>query len=433
MRRIVFGLLFAALVYWSCTALGRGTAAAGPERASDPDLAQMLGNSPTGAPTGAAAGAPTKDQQAPSASHPADAGAGAGGAGNAPLSAAKVDGAAPSPAPVADAELERAFQILVTAIEAGDQAARSQALRLLSRDDLAQAHRTRLRTLLGLDAATLPPGALDDIDAVLAKLGDNNAFLQSNEGRALGHRAVELLAGLDDERAVQKGTQLLDRCMRGSIERKDKQAIAFVDEAYKAYRPFADRVLCDPANLTGARSYTVAKGDSLAAIAARFRKEGVAIDEGSLAILNRIHNMNAIRVGQRIRVPMDPLHAVVEKRSYLMAVYLGERMLRLYWVGHGEDGKTPVAEFTVAEKLKDPDWDSPRGRIPFGSPENILGRYFVKFDHPSYVGFGAHGTPMPETIGTQSSAGCIRMLDADIEELFRLLPRKAKVEIRDSH
>jgi lipoprotein-anchoring transpeptidase ErfK/SrfK len=40
---------------------------------------------------------------------------------------------------------------------------------------------------------------------------------------------------------------------------------------------------------------------------------------------------------------------------------------------------------------------------------------------------------MPETIGTQSSAGCIRMLDADIEELFRLLPRKAKVEIRDSH
>ena len=55
------------------------------------------------------------------------------------------------------------------------------------------------------------------------------------------------------------------------------------------------------------------------------------------------------------------------------------------------------------------------------------------FRSPSYSGFGAHGTPMPETIGTMSSAGCIRMYDNDIEELYKVLPRKAKVVVRDSH
>jgi lipoprotein-anchoring transpeptidase ErfK/SrfK len=103
-------------------------------------------------------------------------------------------------------------------------------------------------------------------------------------------------------------------------------------------------------------------------------------------------------------------------------------------VGHGSDGKTPVTEFVVAEKLKDPDWYSPDGPVyPAGSPENILGHYFISLENPGYTGFGVHGTPKPETIRTMSSMGCIRMYDADIDELFRLLPRKAKVEVRDSH
>ena len=48
----------------------------------------------------------------------------------------------------------------------------------------------------------------------------------------------------------------------------------------------------------------------------------------------------------------------------------------------------------------------------------------------SYTGFGIHGTPQPDTICTMSSAGCIRMFAPDIDELFRLLPAGAKVEIR---
>ena len=60
----------------------------------------------------------------------------------------------------------------------------------------------------------------------------------------------------------------------------------------------------------------------------------------------------------------------------------------------------------------------------------MLGDYFVKFAHPSYTGFGAHGTNREETVGTMKSMGCIRMYDRDIREYFSFVPRGSKVLVR---
>jgi L,D-transpeptidase catalytic domain/LysM domain len=347
-----------------------------------------------------------------------------------------------------DAQVETALDSLIVSIRSGDSKSKEKGQSLLERKELSQAQRERLFAALQASAGSQPTAeaaaaspfearllSSEDFAEVLTGLGSNNAFLQSADGRALGRRATALIQKMKDEQAVDAGTKLLDLCMRGSIERAHADAIAFVDEAYKLHRARADRFLCDPDNLSRARSHQVAAGDSLAKLAAKWRKEGIAIDETGLAILNRIKNPNSLRVGQRIRCPVDPIHAVVEKRSYLMAVYVGERMLRLYWVGHGAGDKTPVTEFTVQDKLKDPDWYAPDGQVhPAGSPENILGHYFVKFANPDpgIKGYGAHGTPRPETVGTMSSMGCIRMYDDDIKELYLLLPRKAKVLVRES-
>lgn len=347
-----------------------------------------------------------------------------------------------------EAQIETALGALIAEIQSGDIKAKESGQRLLARTDLTPTHRERLAAALQATAVPGPsaPAAVaspydakllasEDFEAVFVGLGPNNAFVQSSEGRALGRRATALIQKMKDEQAVDCGTKLLDLCMRGPIERSHADAIAFVDEAYKLHRVRADRFLCDPDNLSRARSHQVAAGDSLAKLAAKWRKEGIAIDETGLAILNRIKNANSLRVGQRIRCPVDPIHAVVEKRSFLMAVYVGDRLLRLYWVGHGADDKTPVTEFTVQDKLKDPDWYAPDGQVhPAGSPENILGHYFVKFSNsdPGIKGYGAHGTPRPETVGTMSSMGCIRMYDDDIKELYQLLPRKAKVVVRES-
>ncbi len=273
--------------------------------------------------------------------------------------------------------------------------------------------------------------AADDFPALLAALGPHNAFLHSAEGRALAAKAAAAAFALGDAAATAAGTQLLDVMLKGRMLREDKAQRALVDDVYRQHRVRVDRWVCDPANVAGARSYTVATGDSLARIASKFRKEKLRVEDGMLAILNRIHNPNAVQVGQKIKVPVAPVHAVVEKRSFSLAIYLGEQLLRLYWVGHGEHDRTPVTEFTVGTKLPRPQWTAPDGNVyPYGHPQNILGEYFVKFVHDSYTGFGAHGTPQPETICTMSSAGCIRMFAPDIEELFKLLPTGAVVAVR---
>ncbi|MBL8730527.1 MAG: L,D-transpeptidase family protein [Planctomycetes bacterium] len=270
----------------------------------------------------------------------------------------------------------------------------------------------------------------DDFAAMLSLLGTNNAFLHSAEGRANGGKVLAAALSMPDAEACTAASLLLALSLRGRIERGDTEVRAFVENAYRQHRIRVDRWLCDPANVARSRSHTVEKGDSLARIAAKFRREGVQVEDGTLAVLNRIHNPNAVQIGQKIKVPIDPIFAVIEKRSYSMAVYLGEHLLRLYWVGHGENDKTPVTEFTVAEKQPRPEWTAPDGqRYPYGHPNNILGEYFIKFRHDRYTGFGAHGTPMPDTIGTMSSMGCIRMLAPDIAELFQLLPRGAKVQV----
>ena len=312
-------------------------------------------------------------------------------------------------------------EALRSALANGDGAARRTAWAALATN--------RVDDRAAVVAALWP--AADDPAAMLAALGDDNSFLHSAEGRSAIERLQRAIDALPDAEAMAAGSRLLTLMMRGRLENEDLAARGVVDACYRQHRIRVDRWLCDPANLTAARSYVVQRGDSLARIAGRFRKENLAVEDGTLAVLNRIHNPNAIQVGQKLKVPVAPIVGVLEKRSFTFAIYVGEHLLRLYRVGHGKHDGTPVTEFTVAEKQPQPQWTAPDGNVyPYGHPSNILGEYFVKFTHASYSGFGAHGTPQPETIGTMSSAGCIRMYADDIAELFRILPRGALVVVR---
>jgi len=71
--------------------------------------------------------------------------------------------------------------------------------------------------------------------------------------------------------------------------------------------------------------------------------------------------------------------------------------------------------------------------IPYGDKENVLGTRWISLtatgQTPKVRGYGIHGTWEPDTVGKQASAGCVRLLNPDVEELFLIVPMGTPVTI----
>jgi lipoprotein-anchoring transpeptidase ErfK/SrfK len=94
-------------------------------------------------------------------------------------------------------------------------------------------------------------------------------------------------------------------------------------------------------------------------------------------------------------------------------------VLKVYSVGTGVEGSTPVGDFKIVNKLENPPWHHDGKVVPFGDPENILGTRWMGFD---LKGYGIHGTSDPGSVGSQSSAGCVRLRNEEVEELYKIVP-----------
>ncbi len=169
--------------------------------------------------------------------------------------------------------------------------------------------------------------------------------------------------------------------------------------------------------------YVVQPGDVLPTIAAQF---GMTVD--LLAGINGVPR-GVIRVGDRLKVVKGQFSVLVDKSLNTLTLRLNGRFFKRYHVGTGKLNSTPVGDFEITSKLKEPVWYRPDGGIiAFGAKENFLGTRWMGINFP---GYGIHGTWEPDTVGKQSSAGCIRLVNADVEELFTILPEKTRVTIVD--
>ena len=76
-------------------------------------------------------------------------------------------------------------------------------------------------------------------------------------------------------------------------------------------------------------------------------------------------------------------------------------------------------------------WRPGEQPIPAGDPRNILGARWLGFrETQDLAGFGIHGTEDPSSLGKESSAGCIRLRNEDIEVLFDFAPYGTEVVVR---
>lgn len=170
------------------------------------------------------------------------------------------------------------------------------------------------------------------------------------------------------------------------------------------------------------KAYTVQSGDVLVRIAYRLKTT-------VQALMNMNENLNPRRlyVGKKLAYLDGTWSIKVSKSQFLLTLYRDGTLYRIYTVGIGRDNRTPVGVFKVRDKVIDPAWDSPEGRIPPNDPRNILGTRWMGLEaieetSPYLTGYGIHGTTLPDTVGTPSSAGCVRLRNEEVNDLYNIIP-----------
>ena len=111
-----------------------------------------------------------------------------------------------------------------------------------------------------------------------------------------------------------------------------------------------------------------------------------------------------------------------ERQLYL--VLENQTALR-YPVAVGRAGRAWTGISAIEGKFIAPNWAPPAGIrrdnpnlpdvVPSGSPANPMGAAAMTLTGGTYA---IHGTNNPESIGKSVSYGCIRMLNADVTDLF---------------
>ncbi|HWQ02905.1 MAG TPA: L,D-transpeptidase [Candidatus Nitrosotenuis sp.] len=101
-----------------------------------------------------------------------------------------------------------------------------------------------------------------------------------------------------------------------------------------------------------------------------------------------------------------------------LALVVNGEVQKVYRIAVGAaDTPSPSGEFKIINRLEKPTYYAPGIAIKPGK-KNPLGTRWIGL---SAKGIGIHGTNAPGSIGKPRSHGCIRMRNADVEELFALV------------
>jgi lipoprotein-anchoring transpeptidase ErfK/SrfK len=143
----------------------------------------------------------------------------------------------------------------------------------------------------------------------------------------------------------------------------------------------------------------------------------------------------------RFATKEKPGTIIINTKERSLYEVLGSGKAMRYMVAVGKEGFEWTGVARVGMKKVDPPWTPPpemiarkpelakwASGIPGGDPQNPLGpRAMYLFKGKYDTGFRIHGTIHPESIGTAASSGCIRMLNAEVIELFQLTRVGTKV------
>jgi L,D-transpeptidase catalytic domain/LysM domain len=174
-------------------------------------------------------------------------------------------------------------------------------------------------------------------------------------------------------------------------------------------------------------NYSVKPNDGLRKIAMQHNT--------SMEVVQRSNNMKltnlSVQLGKTFNIYKGDWEIIISKSRRKLYLFDGKKIFKVYDIGIGKQDRTPTGVFKTAGKRKNPDWYSPKGKIPFGDKGNVLGTRWIRLvpagkTSRQVSGLGIHGTWDPSSIGKAESNGCLRLLNKDVEELFAILPNERK-------
>lgn len=204
------------------------------------------------------------------------------------------------------------------------------------------------------------------------------------------------------------------------------------------------------------RTTTVRQGETLLDIAERYALGYADIRDANPHLDPWIPEVGArVTLPTQYVLPAAPYEGIViNLAEYRLYYFLPEQgIIHSFPIGIGRSNSpTPQGDMEITARIPNPTWYPPasirdawaaQGRelsrvIPAG-PGNPLGPFAINLSAKGYL---IHGTNQRFGIGSQASAGCIRMNNQDIEALFnmthigvpvRIIDQPVKVGWLDNH
>jgi len=118
-----------------------------------------------------------------------------------------------------------------------------------------------------------------------------------------------------------------------------------------------------------------------------------------------------------------PAVITVDRAGYTLRLFKDLELTKTYRIAVGKAGlETPAGAYAIQNMAVNPAWHVPdsdwagelAGQVIPPGPENPIKSRWMGI----YAGAGIHGTDARDSIGTNASHGCIRMLVEDVEELY---------------
>jgi len=133
------------------------------------------------------------------------------------------------------------------------------------------------------------------------------------------------------------------------------------------------------------------------------------------------------------RTTIVPGSIVVDRESRFLYLIDSHNSARRYGIGITQECLKGGNFFHIASKLEWPDWrpsgadtakDAPTLLAAAGRPGSPLGSRALLLNKPELI---IHGTNSPKTIGHLVASGCIRLVNDDVEDLYRRVSLETRV------